>query len=208
MDANSAKNGEQPAGQVESRWLRMRKRVFEEWKRFVAMALYLWVIFGLFVLYQNILLHQHGIDYEMHGFALFNALVLGKIMLVAENMRLARWLPGRPLIYRILFEGFLFSLLFIGFHVLEKMITGLIQGKAAAASVPAIGGGGFEGLASVALIMFVTLIPFFAFRNVSRELGRGRLEAMVFGSGMGFPESHAGPTIQTGGASTRREDAF
>ena len=198
MDANSAKNGEQPAGQVESRWLRMRKRVFEEWKRFVAMALYLWVIFGLFVLYQNILLHQHGIDYEMHGFALFNALVLGKIMLVAENMRLARWLPGRPLIYRILFEGFLFSLLFIGFHVLEKMITGLIQGKAAAASVPAIGGGGFEGLASVALIMFVTLIPFFAFRNVSRELGRGRLEAMVFGSGMGFPESHAGPTIQTG----------
>ena len=102
-------------------------------------------------------------------------------MLVAENMRLARWLPRRPLIYRILFEGFLFSLLFIGFHVLEKVITGLIQGKEAAESVPAIGGGGLAGLASVALIMFVMLIPFFAFRNVSRELGRGRLEAMVFG---------------------------
>ena len=145
------------------------------------MALYLWVIFGLFALYQSILLRQHGIDYEMHGFALFNALVLGKIMLVAENMRLARWLPRRPLIYRILFEGFLFSLLFIGFHVLEKVITGLIQGKEAAESVPAIGGGGLAGLASVALIMFVMLIPFFAFRNVSRELGRGRLEAMVFG---------------------------
>ena len=38
-------------------------------ERFVLMALYLWVIFGLFALYQSILLRQHGIDYEMHGFA-------------------------------------------------------------------------------------------------------------------------------------------
>jgi hypothetical protein len=35
------------------------------WNRFLLMALYLWVIFGLFALYQNILLRQHGIDYEM-----------------------------------------------------------------------------------------------------------------------------------------------
>ena len=181
MNANSVKDGELPPGQVEGHWRRVGERVFQEWKRFILMALYLWVIFGLFALYQSILLRQHGIDYEMHGFALFNALVLGKIMLVAENMRLARWLPRRPLIYRILFEGFLFSLLFIAFHVVEKVITGLIQGKEAAESVPAIGGGGLAGLASVALIMFVMLIPFFAFRNVSRELGRGQLEAMVFG---------------------------
>ena len=182
MNADSVKDGEQkvysPARQAESRWRSVRKRVFQEWKRFMLMALYLWVIFGLFVLYQSILLRQHGIDYEMHGFALFNALVLGKIMLVAENLRLARWLPRRPLLYRILFEGFFFSMLFIGFHVLEfhvleRVITGLIKGKVAAASVPAIGGGGLAGLASVALIMFVMLIPFFAFRNVSRELGRG-----------------------------------
>ena len=141
-NTNSVKDGEQPAGQVESRWRKAGKRVFQEWKRFLLIALYLWVIFALFALYQSILLRQHGIDYQLHGFALFNALVLGKIMLVAENMRLARWLPRKPLIYRILFEGFLFSLLFIAFHVLEKVITGLVQGKEAAESVPAIGGGG------------------------------------------------------------------
>jgi hypothetical protein len=189
MNANSVKDGERRAGGAESPWQKAGKRVFQEWKRFLLMALYLWVIFALFALYQSILLRQHAIDYELHGFALFNALVLGKLMLVAENMRPARWLPGRPLVYRILFEGLLFSILFIVFHVLEKVITGLIQGKEAAASVPAIGGGGLAGLASVTLIMFVMLIPFFAFRNVSRELGRGRLEAMVFGGDVA-----AGPT--------------
>lgn len=95
--------------------------------------------------------------------------------------------PRRPLIYRILFEGFLFSTLFIAFHVLEKVITGLIQGKDAAASVPAIGGGGLEGLASVALIMFVMLIPFFAFKNVSRELGRGRVKRWCSEEARTFP---------------------
>ena len=196
MNVNSVKDGEQETHPTpgQSRWRTIPKRVFQEWKRFMLMALYLWVIFGLFVLYQSLLLRQHGIDYEMHGFALFNALVLGKIMLVAENLRLGRWLPRRPLIYRILFEGVLFSLLFIGFHVLEKVITGLIEGKAAAASVPAIGGGGLAGLASVALIMFVMLIPFFAFRNVSRELGRGCLEAMVFGMNMDISEPSASST--------------
>ena len=54
--------------------------------------------------------------------------------------------------YRILFEGLLFSLLFICFHVVEKVVTGLVKGRAAAESVPAIGGGGLAGIASVALI--------------------------------------------------------
>ena len=192
MNANTAHTDAQitpsAARDAESRWRKVGKWVFHEWKRFMLMALYLYVIFSLFVLNQTIILRQHGINYEMHGFALFNALVLGKIMLVAENLRLARWLPRKPLIYRILFEGLSFSLLFICFHVVENVVTGLVKGQAAAESVPAIGGGGLAGIASVALVMFVMLIPFFAFRNVSRELGRGRLEAMVFGTAMDLPQ--------------------
>jgi hypothetical protein len=34
----------------------------------------------------------------------------------------------------------------------------------------------------VAVILFVSLIPFFAFRNVDRELGPGQLNAMLFGA--------------------------
>ena len=58
---------------------------------------------------------------------------------------------------------------------------GMIRGESLQASIPAIGGG-YVGLASVATILFVALIPFFAFRNVSRELGAERLNAMLFGS--------------------------
>ena len=103
-------------------------------------------------------------------------------MLVAEDLNLGRWLDRRPLIYPIMHDSLLFTLLFIAFHVLEKLVVGLFQGQTLSASVPAIGGGGFSGLLCVAVISFVALIPFFAFTNLQRALGARRLNALLFGS--------------------------
>jgi len=146
--------------------------------------LYLWLLFTLFVLNEKIILGQRGIEFSVlsaHGFAAFNALVLAKIMLVAEGLNVGRWLHGRPLIYSILFQSFIISVLFICFHAAEKIIAALLKGDEIAASVPAIGGGGLPGLVCVAAILFVSLTPYFAFRNISRELGTGRLYEMLFG---------------------------
>ena len=67
-------------------------------------------------------------------------------------------------------------------HVVEHVIIGLLEGKTVAASVPVIGGGGLAGLVSVAVIYFVALTPFFALKHLGRELGEGRLKAMLFGT--------------------------
>jgi hypothetical protein len=58
----------------------------------------------LFVVQENIILRQRGISFSAisfsaQGFALFNALVLAKVMLVAEDLDLGRWMKRRPLIY-------------------------------------------------------------------------------------------------------------
>jgi len=157
-------------------------RLVEEVKRFLVMFLYLWVLFGLFALYQRIILRQEGINFTEQGFALVNALVLGKVMLIAEDLKIGRRLRPRPLIYPILADSFIFAVLFIIFHVVEHVIIGLLKGKTVAASVPVIGGGGLAGLVSVAVIYFVALTPFFAVKHLSRELGEGRLKAMLFGT--------------------------
>jgi hypothetical protein len=68
-------------------------------------------------------------------------------MLVAEDLDLGRWLKRRPLIYPILQESLLLTALFIGFHVVEHLIIGLVKGETFAASIPHIGGGGLAGLA-------------------------------------------------------------
>ena len=174
----------------DSRRQKLISRAADEFRRFLVMFFYLWVLFGLFVLNERIILGHRGISLQLQGFAVLNALILAKVMLIADYFELGAWWRGRPLIYPIVTNSLLLSVLFICFHVIEKVVIGLVNGESLAQSVPAIGGGGFVPILCVALILFVSLIPFFAFRFVSRELGADRLNAMLFGTKMeGLKES-------------------
>ena len=173
---------DQNSAQSSGRWHAIRKRAIDEAKRFYVIAVYIWIWFALFNLYEQIIDRQSGINYVSQGFALFNALVLAKVMLVAEDLKVGRWWRAQPLVYPILTESFTFAGVFIVFHIVESIVVGVIKGESVAASIPVIGGGGIAGLLSVAMLYFVALIPFFAFRNIGREIGQNRLNAMLFRS--------------------------
>jgi hypothetical protein len=152
----------------------------DEFRRFLILFFYLWILFGVFVLNQGVALREHGINFAMQGFAFFNALVFAKVMMLFEIFDPGRWLRKRPLIYPILYETLLLTVLFLVAHVLEKTLEGLLRGKTMAESLPLIGGGGLLGLLSATTILFVALIPFFGLRNLSMAMGEGRLWAVIF----------------------------
>jgi len=182
MDAKDSRPavGDGPPGATRAQ--RIKERAREEFRRFVLLFVYLWLMFGLFALNERVILQQQGINFVAQGFALINALVMAKVMLVAEDLNLGRWLERRPRIYRILHDALLMTVLFIVFHILERMLVGTIHGEAAAASIPAIGGGGIGGLVCVSLILFISLIPRFAFWSISQALGPGQMRQLLFGS--------------------------
>ena len=64
---------------------------------------------------------------------------------------------------------------FILFNMAETIALGLWKGKSLADSIPKIGGGSPAEIVVTAIILAVALIPFFAFREVSRVLGKGVL---------------------------------
>jgi hypothetical protein len=161
---------------------RLKAKAAQEFRSFLVLFFYLWLLFGVFVLNQSIVLRQAGIDFTMQGFALINALVFAKVMMVFEMFDPGRWLRRRPLIYPILFETFLLTVSFLVVHVLEMLIKGLIHGKPLMESLPQTGGGGLAGLTSASVIMFIALVPFFGLRNLSKVMGEGRLQAILFGT--------------------------
>jgi hypothetical protein len=152
----------------------------DEFRRFFVLFLYLWVLFGVFVLNQGVVLREHGFNFAMQGFAFINALVFAKVMMLFEIFDPGRWLRRRPLIYPILYETLLLTVLFLVAHILEKTVEGLLRGKTIGDSVPVIGGGGFAGFLSITAILFIALIPFFGLRNLNLAIGEGRLWAMIF----------------------------
>ena len=67
----------------------LKQRVFDEVIKFLKIAVYLWVMFGVFALHESVVSAKDHINYHFYGFALVNALILGKVMLVAEDLHFA-----------------------------------------------------------------------------------------------------------------------
>jgi fumarate reductase subunit C len=161
----------------------MSANVFDEVMKFLAIAFYLWVMFGVFALHESVVSAKDHIDYHFYGFAFINALILGKVMLIAEDLHFADWFKDRPLIYPILCKAVAFSILFLVFDVVEEVVVGVFKGKTIGESIPIIGGGSLSGVFFVGIILAVALIPFFAFREVGRVIGERESHSLMFTGG-------------------------
>jgi len=155
-----------------------KQRILHNFREFVAMFLYLWLLFALFSWHEAIVLAKHHIDYKPFGVAFINAFVLAKVMLVAEELRVGTRFRKSAPVFPVLHKSLLFAILFIFFNVAEEIVIGLWKGHTIAESIPKIGGGSPLGLVIAGLIITVALIPFFAFRELSRVMGKGVLEAL------------------------------
>ncbi len=156
------------------------RRIPDEAKRLAGIFLYLWVLFGLFAIHESLVLAKHGIEYRAYGLAFINAWLLAKVVLVAEDLRVARGFEDRPLVYPILYKSIVFTCVLMAFYIVEKALVGLWHGTAIAESVSLIGGGSMAGMLSVAAIVAVALMPFFAFREIGRAIGKRELHELLF----------------------------
>src|SRR5271166_2177219 len=163
----------------------LTQRALEEVKKISVMFLYLFLLFGLFRIHESIILTEHQIPLSNYGFALANALILAKVMLVAENLHLGSRFQGSPIVYPILLKSIVFAIVLICFHILENVIVGMWHGMTMVQSIPGVGGGGLKGVFSVGAILAVALVPFFAFRDISRVVGASKLLSLVFTRGPG-----------------------
>jgi hypothetical protein len=164
-------------------------RFYRAWKEFLFIALYLWVVFGLFALYRSVILAQQHIPPLEKGFAIINALVLGKIMLLAKEFRLGDLNNDMPLIYPTLVKSALFSVVMALFKILEEAAKGIYHGKSFEESIANLGGGTWQGILCLTAILFVMLIPFFGFTELQRVLGEHKLRQLFFSS-RGLPNGN------------------
>jgi biotin carboxyl carrier protein len=169
---------------VSDRLRRLKSGAIDESKKLFGIFIYLWVLFSLFSLHKALVLKEAYLIYDQ-GFAVVNALVLAKVVLIGEYFNLGENLKDRPLIYPILFKSALFASLLICFHIGEQAFRGVLGGMTLSKSVSGIGGGRLQGILMVGIIMFVVLMPFFAFRELDRAIGAEKLHSLLFGDKSG-----------------------
>ena len=156
----------------------LKEKGLTEGKKLFWIFLYLWTLLGLFAIHKSIVLNDPNPFYHQ-GFAIINAFVLAKVMFIAEAFHVADDLKRKPLIYPIVYKSAVFSLILVSFHVLEGALTGLWHGRSVAESIDALRDGGLQ-LIVFGLIMFIVLMPFFALREIGRDVGNERLFEQFF----------------------------
>ena len=162
----------------------LKTRAVDETKKFLIMTMYLWVFFAVLSLHKTLVMEQEHLDYQEQGLAIVNALVLAKVMLLAEDFRLgSRFFKDHPLVYSVLFRSLVFAIVLIGFRILEDAAIDLLRGKPLADSLADFGAGNAKGVFSMGAIAFVALTPFFMVSEMARVLGSDGLRQLFFTRG-------------------------
>ena len=158
-----------------------KQKAYSELKEFFVIVLYLWIVLALFLVYKSVLLNEEHTSFLTKGFAIINALVLGKVILVARALHLGDRYNNLPLVYPTVLKSALFSIVLAGFKILEAAIVALYRHEPFQESIAEFGGGTWKGILTLTLLMFAVLIPFFGFTELQRVMGKGKLAQVFFG---------------------------
>jgi hypothetical protein len=159
----------------------LQEKAYEEFKEYVLITLYLWVILGLFVMYKAVITGER-VSAVAHGVALLNAVVLSKFMLLAKAFHFGAAADNAPLIYPTVRNSAVYAVVVGIFKILEEGIVGYFHGKSFSESIFDLSGGAWSGLFIMTLMLFVVFLPFVGFGELQRVLGPGKLSQLFLRS--------------------------
>jgi hypothetical protein len=158
----------------------LKKKIFHEMVEYWFNVCYLTLVFGVFTWYRRFLLASYDITYTNYGFAVIEALVLAKVIMIGEVIRLGRGLEQKPLIYPTLYKTVAFTF-FVGvFKLIEQVIKGLWKGEGLTGGLIEFFEKGSLELLANSLVVFVAFIPFFGVKELGRVLGEDKIRALFF----------------------------
>jgi hypothetical protein len=148
----------------------------------VVLFLYLAFFFCALATYRMLLLREFDVKSLTFAFALINALVVAKVIMIGEIANVGRRYESKALLQSIIWKALLFSLLVLVFHFAEEVIKQLVHGKEIAEAFRETR---IDDLLGRGLVIFCTFVTLFGFREFRRVLGEENFQAMLFGSGKG-----------------------
>ncbi len=157
-----------------------KEKAKHELKELVVIFVYLAFFFCALTTYSMLLLREYQIKEWDYAFALLNALIITKVIMIGEYAKLGKRYEAGTLFFSAIWKAFIFTLLVFAFHVVEEVIKRLIHGDDVATASRNIR---FDKLAGASIVIFCTFIPLFAFREFRRVMGEKEFQALLFGKG-------------------------
>ncbi len=160
-----------------SKW---KETVRHEMIEYAINVVYLTLVFAAFTQYTRFLLAAHDITYTNYWFAVIEALILGKVIMIGGVFHLGRGLEDKPLIYPTLYKTVVFVVFVGAFKLIEHAIKGLWSGEGLAGTLVDVSEEDLHVVLANSLVVLVAFIPFFAVKELGRVFGGAKIFALFF----------------------------
>ncbi len=145
-------------------------------------TLFFLAAFNVISLTNALLLKQHGIDIWSFAAACVGALLVGKVVLVADKLRFVNRFPNKPLIYNTLWKTAIYVAAVFVVRYAEHLAPFILDyGSVAAAHEHLLNEVSWPRFWAIQIWLFVLFFVYSAFRELVREIGRGAVLKLFFG---------------------------
>jgi hypothetical protein len=160
---------------------RVGRRFVHAFRHMLPPTLFFLFSFNLIVFTTNLLVHEYWFKLSSFLLATTTALVVGKAVLVANNMRLIDRFRGAPLIQPILYKTLFYSVVVLMVRLVERLIHLAIddQGFAAALDL-AVHDFSWRRFAAIQIWIFTCFLIYVTATELSNLLGEGQMFRLFF----------------------------
>ncbi|MBY0226028.1 MAG: DUF4339 domain-containing protein [Hyphomicrobium sp.] len=159
----------------------LKDRARHELRSYVVITVYIWMILSLLRLHETLLADSYHVGLQAHGLAIVNALILGKVVLIAEALRVGDRTAQRAPAFAILIRSIFFALAIVLFHVTEHVVSELWHGAALNADLLMVDAANARRSLIMAAITTIALMPYFLIKEIERRTGEADLLLMAVG---------------------------
>jgi hypothetical protein len=160
----------------------LAQRARHELVTYLCLSAYLWICFGALIVYKAAILRSVGVAYTPLGVAIVKALILAKFIMLLEAVKLGdRGKLSAP-IFDVMKKSGLFAVFLFILTILEELLLGYAHGKEVRDILRDFAGGTLQEAFAVGLLLFLIMIPYFAYREFKPDLMRSKLDASGAGA--------------------------
>jgi len=156
-------------------------RARDELIQYLAISTYLAVCFGALLYFKAAVLGSEGIEWQRFGLALAKSLILGKFVLILERLKIDHRVKSTGVLFGdVLVKALLFTGLLLVLTIAEEVIVGHFNGETAHHVLRGFAGGTISEATATVVLMFLVLVPYFAYRELAARLGEATLSKLLF----------------------------
>jgi hypothetical protein len=99
------------------------RKIRHEFFNILPPTIFFFISFCLLILTHNLIVRHYGFPVVSFANAAVGALIVGKVVLIADNLSFIDKFPGKPLIYNTVWKTFVYMLIAVAVRFVERLIA-------------------------------------------------------------------------------------